>query len=283
MNQHLESQQIIKTQGDEIEKLKSKLFLLSQSNEEYESKIIATHQQLIAFINDNIETYESNVLYRNLFTNVHIEKPERTVMNKLNKVKDLLNIFTEMSICLIKQVGEKEQAIREYQSITEECKNLKEEISDMKKGYNAQTSSIMQEKENEINSYEKNKLNEFTKIEGEYRDKIEQLETLIKEKEEEMEKLNNDNNLLYSQYLLSEKNFEDYKKNRKEYDLQLQNKYEEVQKMFHDAEIENSKMRNELALIAVKYKSLEESIKNKNKENDLLKNQLNDYVKNSLI
>jgi hypothetical protein len=53
--------------------------------------------------------------------------------------------------------------------------------------------------------------------------------------------------------------------------------------MFHDAEIENSKMRNELALIAVKYKSLEESIKNKNKENDLLKNQLNDYVKNSLI
>ena len=283
MNQHLESQQIIKTQSDEIEKLKSKLFLLSQSNEEYESKIIATHQQLIAFINDNIDTYESNVLYRNLFTNIHIEKPERTVMNKLNKVKDLLNIFTEMSICLIKQVGEKEQAIREYQSITEECKNLKEEISDMKKGYNAQTSSIMQEKENEINSYEKNKLNEFTKIEGEYRDKIEQLETLIKEKEEEMEKLNNDNNLLYSQYLLSEKNFEDYKKNRKEYDLQLQNKYEEVQKMFHDAEIENSKMRNELALIAVKYKSLEESIKNKNKENELLKNQLNDYVKNSLI
>ena len=69
-----------------------------------------------------------------------------------------------------------------------------------------------------ISSYEKNKMCEIQKIETELRAKIEKLENEIKEKEEEIEKLNNDNNLLYSQYLLSEKNFDEYKRNRKNYE-----------------------------------------------------------------
>ena len=134
-----------------------------------------------------------------------------------------------------------------------------------------------------MTSFEKNKISEIAKIESELRNKIERLELILKEKEEEIEKLNNDNNLLYSQYLLSEKNFEEYKNNRKSYDAELQRKYEEIQRKFIDTESEKNQIQKEIDIMNVKMKNIEASYNSKSKENEALKIKVNELVKNSII
>ena len=124
---------------------------------------------------------------------------------------------------------------------------------------------------------------DIEKIESELRNKIERLELILKEKEEEIEKLNNDNNLLYSQYLLSEKNFEEYKNNRKSYDAELQRKYEEIQRKFIDTESEKNQIQKEIDIMNVKMKNIEASYNSKSKENEALKIKVNELVKNSII
>ena len=109
------------------------------------------------------------------------------------------------------------------------------------------------------------------------------MELILKEKEEEIEKLNNDNNLLYSQYLLSEKNFEEYKNNRKSYDAELQRKYEEIQRKFIDTESEKNQIQKEIDIMNVKMKNIEASYNSKSKENEALKIKVNELVKNSII
>lgn len=204
--------------NDIIVDIQSKLVNLSKINENYETEIIQFYNLLYNMLNSSRELLQSNELYRNIFANVDIEKPENNVINKLMKIKEISVNFEELAINLVKIINEKDEAIKEYEIINEECKNLRKEILDIKKGYSTQASTIIQEKENMISSYEKNKMCEIQKIETELRAKIEKLENEIKEKEEEIEKLNNDNNLLYSQYLLSEKNFDEYKRNRKNYE-----------------------------------------------------------------
>ena len=108
---------------------------------------------------------------------------------------------------------------------------------------------------------------------------------LIKEKDEEIEKLNNDNNLLYSQYLLSEKNFTDYKNNRKDYDKQIQEKYEELSKLYDDIEKDNHNKKSELDLIKLKIKTAEDNVREKSNENEILKKkiqELNKMLENNL-
>lgn len=204
--------------NDIIVDIQSKLVNLSKINENYETEIIQFYNHLYIMLNSSRELLQSNELYRNIFANVDIEKPENNVINKLMKIKEISVNFEELAINLVKIINEKDEAIKEYEIINEECKNLRKEILDIKKGYSTQANTIIQEKENMISSYEKNKMCEIQKIETELRAKIEKLENEIKEKEEEIEKLNNDNNLLYSQYLLSEKNFDEYKRNRKNYE-----------------------------------------------------------------
>ena len=204
--------------NDIIVDIQSKLVNLSKINENYETEIIQFYNHLYNMLNSSRELLQSNELYRNIFANVDIEKPENNVINKLMKIKEISVNFEELAINLVKIINEKDEAIKEYEIINEECKNLRKEILDIKKGYSTQANTIIQEKENMISSYEKNKMCEIQKIETELRAKIEKLENEIKEKEEEIEKLNNDNNLLYSQYLLSEKNFDEYKRNRKNYE-----------------------------------------------------------------
>ena len=204
--------------NDIIVDIQSKLVNLSKINENYETEIIQFYNLLYNMLNSSRDLLQSNELYRNIFANVDIEKPENNVINKLMKIKEISVNFEELAINLVKIINEKDEAIKEYEIINEECKNLRKEILDIKKGYSTQASTIIQEKENMISSYEKNKMCEIQKIETELRAKIEKLENELKEKEEEIEKLNNDNNLLYSQYLLSEKNFDEYKRNRKNYE-----------------------------------------------------------------
>lgn len=204
--------------NDIIVDIRSKLVDLSKINENYETEIIQLYNLLCNILNSSGELLQSNELYRNIFSNVDIEKPENNVINKLMKIKEISVNFEELAINLVKIINEKDEAIKEYKNINEECTNLRKEILDIKKGYSSQANTIIQEKENMISSYEKNKIYEIQKIETELKAKIEKMETEIKEKEEEIEKLNNDNNLLYSQYLLSEKNFDEYKRNRKNYE-----------------------------------------------------------------
>ena len=203
--------------------------------------------------------------------------------NTLLKVKEISFDFIDVTLCLVQLLKEKEKIISEFSAINEECANLRKEIIEIKKSSSSQTYNIMKEKDSMMTSFEKNKISEIAKIESELRNKIERLELILKEKEEEIEKLNNDNNLLYSQYLLSEKNFEEYKNNRKSYDAELQRKYEEIQRKFIDTESEKNQIQKEIDIMNVKMKNIEASYNSKSKENEALKIKVNELVKNSII
>lgn len=60
-------------------------------------------------------------------------------------------------------------------------------------------------------------------------------------------------------------------------------KYEEMENQFNLAESEKAKIKNELILVNVKLKNIEESYSNKSQENEALKKQMNELVKNSII
>lgn len=266
-----------------INAMNAKLVSLSKANEQYETEIISFYKKICESLNTNKEKLCQNESYRNVFSNVDIEKPEDNVINKLIKVKEISFDFIDVTLCLVQLLKEKEKIISEFSAINEECANLRKEIIEIKKSSSSQTNNIMKEKDSMMTSFEKNKISEIAKIESELRNKIERLELILKEKEEEIEKLNNDNNLLYSQYLLSEKNFEEYKNNRKSYDAELQRKYEEIQRKFIDTESEKNQIQKEIDIMNVKMKNIEASYNSKSKENEALKIKVNELVKNSII
>lgn len=67
------------------------------------------------------------------------------------------------------------------------------------------------------------------------------------------------------------------------FSTQLQIKYEEMENQFNLAESEKAKIKKELVLVNVKLKNIEESYSIKSKENETLKSQINELVKNSII
>ena len=201
-----------------MESLKKKLQYINEINKNIEIQISKLFDKLLKFNEQNHEKFYHNLFYQNIFKNLNIINPNLNSLIKLEKIEEISDNFAELSLCLIEEIDKLSKNIYQYQSINSECDQLKIEILELKKSYSNKKMEIEKEKEKLISEFQKNKTEEFNKINFDYQDRISTLETLNSEKDEAIEKLNNDNTLLYSQYLLSEKNFEEYKNNRKEYE-----------------------------------------------------------------
>lgn len=201
-----------------LETLKSKLSTLSQINDAYEIQISNLLEKLLKINNTNSDKFNSNEIYKNIFKNLHLINPSMSTDAKFEKIEEISLNFADLSLCLINELQKMHYNIEQYETLNIECSQLKKEILDLKKGYSNKKTEILYEKEKILSEVEKNKIEEFNKIKFDYDDKLSQLERDNKEKDEEIEKLHHDNNLLYSQYLLSEQNFNEYKANRKDYE-----------------------------------------------------------------
>ena len=284
-NENLMNLNTISNINSELENLKIKLTAQKNLIEGYEIDIAKFYDHFIDVININIEKLKTSEIFCDIFRNINLTKPSNNIRNQLSQVKEISFNFYDMSLCLMNELNNKKETIAQYEEINNECKELRNEINEVRKGYTNKQNSLNLERENLINNYEKEKNEEINQISNEFHIKNNQLMDLIKEKDEEIEKLNNDNNLLYSQYLLSEKNFTDYKNNRKDYDKQIQEKYEELSKLYEDIEKDNHNKKSELDLIKLKIKTAEDNAREKSNENEILKKriqELNKMLENNL-
>ena len=271
--------------NSELENLKIKLNAQKNLIESYENDIAKFYDHFIDVINVNIEKLKTSEIFCDIFRNINLTKPSNNIRNQLSQVKEIAFNFYDICLCLMNELNNKKEAISQFEEINNECKELRNEINEVRKGYTTKQNSLNLERETLIHNYEKEKNEEINNLTNEFNIKNNQLMDLIKQKDEEIEKLNNDNNLLYSQYLLSEKNFTDYKNNRKSYDKQIQEKYEELNKLYEKAEKENHNKESELELIKLKIKNIEGNIKEKTNENENLKRkiiELNKTIENNL-
>ena len=284
-NENLMNLNTISGINSELENLKIKLTAQKNLIEGYESDIAKFYDHFIDVININIEKLKTSEIFCDIFRNINLTKPSNNIRNQLSQVKEISFNFYDICLCLMNELNNKKETIAQYEEINNECKELKNEINEVRKGYTNKQNSLNLERENLIHNYEKEKNEAINQITNEFHIKNNQLMDLIKEKDEEIEKLNNDNNLLYSQYLLSEKNFTDYKNNRKDYDKQIQEKYEELSKLYDDIEKDNHNKKSELDLIKLKIKTAEDIVREKSNENEILKKkiqELNKMLENNL-
>jgi hypothetical protein len=237
------------------------------------------YQKLLNIIKININIFQANETFNNIFRLQNLSPNENDTIKKLNIIKENYLNFGELSINVITELSHQNDMIQDYNRLKEECKKINKELLQFKKEYSILLNNFNQEKENMTNLIHEQKEKEIKMLKKEDYDKIDNLNKIIKQKEEEIEKLSNDNNLLYQQYTLSQNNYEQYKQTRQKDDLNIQEKINEMKKNIDNKNKEIKKYKNEKEIILNKSKIMEESLTKKNKENEILLKQIDNLKK----
>jgi len=245
----------------------------------YENEINEMYQKLLNIIKININIFQTNATFNNIFRLQNLLPNENDTIKKLNIIKENYTNFGELSINVINELSHQNDMIQDYNRLKEECKKINKELLQFKKEYSILLNNFNQEKENMTNLIHEQKEKEIIMLKKEDYDKIDNLNKILKQKEEEIEKLSNDNNLLYQQYTLSQNNFEQYKQTRQKDDLSIQEKINEMKKNIDNKNKEIKKYKNEKEIILNKSKIMEESLSKKNKENEILLKQIDNLKK----
>ena len=251
--------------------------------QKYENEINDMYQKLLNIIKININIFQTNQTFNNIFRLQNLSQNENNMYNKLNIIKENYLNFGELSINVISEMTHQNDMIQDYNRLKEECKKINKELLQFKKEYSILLNNFNREKENMTNIIQSQKEKEIKMLKKEDYDKINNLNNIIKKKEEEIEKLSNDNNLLYQQYTLSQNNFEQYKETRKKDDMNIQEKINEMKKNIDSKNKEIKKYKNEKEIILNKTKIIEESLIKKNKENEILQKQIDNLKKSKNI
>ena len=266
----------IKTENNSIKIENNNLKIKLQN---YENEINEMYQKLLNIIKININIFQTNATFNNIFRLQNLSQNENDNIKKLNIIKENYLNFGELSINVITELSHQTDMIQDYNRLKEECKKINKELLQFKKEYSILLNNFNQEKENMTNLIHEQKEKEIKMLKKEDYDKIDNLNKIIKQKEEEIEKLSNDNNLLYQQYTLSQNNFEQYKQTRQKDDLNIQEKINEMKKNIDNKNKEIKKYKNEKEIILNKSKIMEESLTKKNKENEILLKQIDSLKK----
>ena len=220
---------------------------------------------------NTLKTYK---LFNDLFKNINLNKPKNEIIDYINKIKEISFNFYDICLYLINDINTTKSTFEQFKKINYECLELKKEILQVRKGYNNKKFKIENEKENEINFIKQKKNEEIIAITNDFNLKNNQLSEFLKFREDEVEKLKNDYNLLYTQYKLSEKNFDEYKINKNKNDVELEKRYENLKNKLIVCENDNNSLKNKIDVLLEKNRNLEEILNQKKNENIELKKNI---------
>ena len=241
--------------------------------EEVKKEIFNFYDNFANMMNKDMNKLKTYKLFNDLFKNINLNKPKNDILDYINKIKEISFNFYDICLYLIDDINTTKSTFEQFKKINYECLELKKEILQVRKGYNNKKFKIENEKENEINFIKQKKNEEIIAITNDFNIKNNQLNEFLKFREDEIEKLKNDYNLLYTQYKLSEKNFDEYKKNKNKNDIELEKKYEETKNKLIVYESDNNSLKNQIDILVEKNKNLEEILNKKKNENiELQKN-----------
>ena len=262
-----ETEDIINNLKNEIDSIRNELANQQNNTQNYENDIFQFYQEIIDFIKSNIELFKTNKSFNNIFRLQALSLfDDSNPSNQMSIIREYCFNFAELSLNIISDVEKQSNIIKDYNKLKEEHKKIKSELLQIKKEYALLKKNYDNEREKVSIIIQNEKEKEIKIIKNEEYEKVNGLNKIIKTKEEEIEKLSNDNNILYSQYIMCQNNFDQYKETRKKDDKSIQDKISDLMKTVDSKNKEIKKYKDEKEILLNKSKLVENSLIKKSKE-----------------